>query len=185
MHLQAVAPGIVDFMTRQAGRSFNQGLYRIHTVDDIPKWTANIVDVFPDFKQRALCFSYDWLGRHFALDFGRCEQSQCLIVMFEPGTGLALEIPATFQNFHDVELVKYQNEALAVNFYREWLTAGGAAPDMTQCVGYQRPLFLGGADTAVNLELVDMEIYWSICGQLLAKTRNLPEGSRISTLDIE
>ena len=184
-YLETVAPGIVDFMGRHAGLSFNQSLYRIHPIDEMSKWTALVIDAFPKFKESAFCFSCDWLGRHFAIDFGRHEQSQCLILMLEPGTGQSLEIPATFQNFHNVELVEYQNEALASDFYRAWLMAGGAVPDMPQCIGYKKPLFLGGADDVSNLELTDMEVYWSVCGQLLAKTRNLPEGTKVGNLRIE
>jgi hypothetical protein len=184
LHLEAGSPGIVDFLSRHAGWSFNQSLYRIHAVGDMPKWTATVIDAFPDFRERVLCFSCDWLGRHFAIDFGRHEQSQCLLLMFEPGTGQALEIPATFRDFHNVELVEYQNEALAADFYRAWLAASGAVPDLTQCIGYKKPLFLSGADDVSNLELTDMDVYWSLCGQLLAKTRDLPEGTKIGDLRI-
>lgn len=184
LHLESVAPGIVDFLSRHAGLSFNQSLYRIHAVGDMRRWTAAVINAFPDFRERAFCFSCDWLGRHFSIDFGRREQSQCLILMFEPGTGQALEIPATFRDFHNVELVEYQNAALAADFYHTWLTAGGAIPDFTQCIGYNKPLFLNGADDVSNLELIDMNVYWSLLGQLLAKTRHLPEGTRISNIHI-
>ena len=47
------------------------------------------------------------------------------------------------------------------------------------------PLFLGGRDEIHNLELVDMDVYWSICGQLRLGTRKLPEGTTIQQVSYE
>ncbi|WP_434798222.1 T6SS immunity protein Tdi1 domain-containing protein [Terrisporobacter vanillatitrophus] len=33
-------------------------------------------------------------------------------------------------------------------------------------MGYKVPLFLGGEDDISNLEEIDMEVYWSVTGQL-------------------
>jgi hypothetical protein len=83
-----------------------------------------------------------------------------------------LEIPASFAAFHDVELVDYPNEALAESFFLRWLAAGGARPIQEQCIGYRIPPKLGGVDEIGNLEPIDMEVYWSITGQINAKIRN-------------
>ncbi len=147
--------------------------------------TPIVGEAFPDFKQRVLCFSYDWLGRHFALDFRRLEGDQYLVLMLEPGTGQALEIPATFRDFHERELIEFRSEALASDFYQSWLSSGRPQPNLSECVGYRKPLFLGGEDVLNNLELVDMEVYWSVCGQLLARVRRMPEGSSIRNIRIE
>ncbi|HIF6190235.1 TPA: T6SS immunity protein Tdi1 domain-containing protein [Vibrio parahaemolyticus] len=105
--------------------------------------------------------------------------------MFEPGTGEALEIPVNFAQFHEDELVNYTNEALAVEFFSEWLATGNEPPASSQCVGYKKPLFLGGADIVANLELIDLEVYWGISGQLLEKVRGLPPGTPISNITIK
>jgi hypothetical protein len=39
--------------------------------------------------------------------------------------------------------------------------------DHNKCVGYKVPLFLGGEDEISNLDELDMEVYWSIIGQLM------------------
>lgn len=184
LRLEATSHGIVDFLGRYAGESFCQGLYRIHPITEMSRWTTTVVEAFPEFGGRVFCFSYDWLGRHFAVDFGRLEGGQCQILMLEPGTGQALEIPANFRDFHDIELVQYQDEALAGDSYRAWLAAGGAVPSAAQCIGYRKPLFLGGQDVASNFEVTDLEVYWSICGQLLAKIRGLPNGTKIGNIRI-
>lgn len=178
------AIGMADFLSMHAGGSYERGLYRIHSVTDMQRWTTIATEAFPDFRQRILCFGFDWLGRMFALDFARKTNGQFLVLMLEPGTGQALEIPATFMDFHNQELVQYQNEALAVEFYKVWQASGGEFPAFEQCVGYKKPLFLNGSDTVENLEITDMEVYWSIAGQLLSKIRGLPEGTRLESIRI-
>lgn len=178
------ASGMADFLSMHAGGSYERGLYRIHSIADIQRWTAIVAEAFPVFRQRILCFGSDWLGRMFALDFARKANGQFLVLMLEPGTGQALEIPATFMDFHNQELVQYQNEALAVEFYKAWQASDGEIPAIEQCLGYKKPLFLNGTDTVENLEIVDMEVYWSIAGQLLSKIRGLPEGTRLESIRI-
>jgi hypothetical protein len=135
---------------------------------------------FPDFAGRVCPFSFDWLGRQFALDAKRSEGGEALILMMEPGTGQALEIPLSFSLFHE-QLHELREPALADSFFRRWVESRpDSVPLLPQtCVGYQVPLFLGGRDEIDNLELVDIDVYWSICGQLRLGTRKLPEGTTI------
>jgi hypothetical protein len=65
------------------------------------------------------------------------------------------------------------------DFHQRWLASGGATPGHTQCVGYRKPLFLGGADKLENLELSDLDVYWHLMGQLIAKTKGLPRGTPV------
>ncbi|QGW82235.1 T6SS immunity protein Tdi1 domain-containing protein [Variovorax paradoxus] len=141
--------------------------------------------MFPSFVGKVTCFGIDWLGRVFALDRTRLIDGAAGVVLLEPGTGAALEIPCNIASFHEVELIQYSEEALAKSFYKQWRSQGGAAPCIDQCVGYKRPLFLGGSDTTDNLELSDLEVYWEIAGQLLEKTRGLPVGTPIQQVNIE
>jgi hypothetical protein len=183
--LEQGSTGFKSFMKLYSGCSFLSGLYRVHAIADIRKWSKICVDTFPSFRGRIVCFSSDWLGRQFALDFKRVESGERLVLMMEPGTGEALEIPVGFMAFHDSELVDYKEEALADSFYQKWLEAGGASPGDDQCVGYNNPLFLGGKDEVNNLELCDMEVYWSVCAQLLAKTRGLAPGTPVRDVKID
>jgi Domain of unknown function (DUF1851) len=48
-----------------------------------------------------------------------------------------------------------------------------------QCVGYQVPLFLGGKDSLENLEITDLDVYWSLSGQLRQGTWVLPPGTAV------
>jgi hypothetical protein len=169
--IETVANGFTECMTRFGGESFNDGVFRFHLISDIGRWTGIVREAFPSYQSRLICFAYDWLGRHFAIDLLRKEGNQCLILLAEPGTGETLEIPATLENFLDIELVDHADSATACNFYQEWRVSGGARPTAGQCVGYKVPLFLGGVDDLPNLEVTDMDVYWSIHGQILNRIR--------------
>lgn len=123
-----------------------------------------IAQAFPEFAARAGPFGFDWLGRQFAVALGRMVKGQPLVLFFEPRTDEALEIPVESSGFHDEELIEYTDAALAREFFEMWSAANSDSGD--QCAGYRVPLFLGGSDAVENVELSDLEVYRSICGQL-------------------
>jgi len=106
------------------------------------------------------------------------------VLLLEPGTGEALEIPANFQSFHRRQLVENAEAAVALSFYKSWLASGGQVPAYDQCIGYKRPLYLGGVDEVTNLEVGDFDVYWTISAQLLSRTRGLPVGTKINNVSI-
>lgn len=160
------------------------GAYRLHRIADTERFTALARAAFPAFADRIECFGSDWLGRQFARDRARMERGEPLVLMLDPGAGEALEIPADFTAFHEHELIEEPDAVAAFSFYQEWLSAGGAPPRYDQCVGYKVPLFLGGADEVANLEVSDLDVYWTISAQLLAKVRGLEPGTAINRVTI-
>jgi hypothetical protein len=164
-----------------AGCSFENGLYRLHDAISGPAAASLIADAFPEFATRACPFGYDWLGRQFAIDTARQAAGQPLMLLLEPGTADALEIPLPFSAFHNEELVDYRDAALASGFFALWAEESSAALPLARddCVGYRVPLFLGGDDTVDNLEVIDLDVYWTTCGQLRRGTLRLPEGTSI------
>lgn len=170
-----------------AGRSpkiLFDGAYRLHDSSDVARYTALAAEAFPDFAKRITCFGADWLGNQFATDEARIIDEDRQILLLEIGTGEVLEIPAGLGTFHDGLLVQEPDAAVALGFFRGWLSGGGAAPRYDQCVGYKVPLYLGGADDVSNLELSDFEVYWGVSAQLLAKARVLPKGTAIGDVTI-
>jgi hypothetical protein len=125
-------------------------------------------------------FAYDWLGRQIAFDLKRAIDREPAISILEPGTGQLLETPEGFLGFLNRELVEYADAALATGFFEAWRTKGGAAPGPKQCIGYKQPLFMGGVDEVTNLELSDLSVYISTCGQFYEQVRKLPPGTRIA-----
>lgn len=175
----SATPALTEFFGEFGGGSFGGGLYRVVRPSDANIWDERVQLAFPEFAGHVTCFGFDWLGRVFSVDSRRTEEGRSGVLMLEPGTGEALEVPANLITFHSSELIEFGEAALAISFYDKWRAAGGAAPAYDQCVGYKRPLFLGGADEVENLELSDLDVYWHITGQLIRKTKGLPEGTPV------
>lgn len=155
----------VDALIGQfGGLSFGNGIYRIATADVALSLENTLAQ-----HHSIHVFGYDWLGRVFALREGAGQNS---ILLFEVGAGEVLEIPASLETLHEVELVEFGTDSLALGFFQQWRSAN---PDQklmtTQCVGYIKPLFLGGADILENLEVTDLDVYVSMCVQLKKEIR--------------
>jgi hypothetical protein len=177
-----------DFITcinELGGKTFNEGLYRVFRGDQILKASENIIRVFQEANNSIIVFGYDWLGRHYAVDNENVENGKKLILMLEPGAGEAMSIPVPILDFHNSELISCSEEALSVNFFKKWkkLNPESIAPD--KCIGYKIPLFLGGRDIIDNLELIDLEVYIDICGQLRNKISKLKNGQTIKDIIIK
>lgn len=176
------AEGYAAMSVEVAGCTFGNGLYRFHDEVSGPVALALVTEAFPELTSRAWPFAYDWLGRQFAID-----APSGTVLLVEPGTGDVLEIPATFAAFHSDVLANDLDAAVAHDFFDEWSRqAPGDLPlGRDLCVGYQVPLFLGGRDEVANLSVTELDVYWTICGQLRRGVSTLPEGARISEVTIE
>jgi len=53
----------------------------------------------------------------------------------------------------------HSEAAIAAGFYAEWLANGSQQATYERCIGYDRPLYLGGKDTVANLSATDFEVY--------------------------
>ena len=181
--LSAEFPGnssAVRFLSKYRGASFNRGLYRLHSGPLQEHWTKVVEAVFPDFEGQIYCFGCDWLGRQFAAK--RSDESA--ILMFDIDTGKALEIPASFEDFHEIELVDYGNDALAERAFDDWIATQDSRLGNSECVGFKIPLHLGGKDEPSNRDRIDMEVYWAIGAQILDKLKPLEHGQRIAALNL-
>ena len=165
--------GYESLLQRFAGRSFNGGLYRLHSAHSAALCQSLVGVAFPEFRERVRVFGMDWLGRQAALDLGRVVDGQPQVLLLEPGTFEALEVPVSFRGFHEEELVEFRNEALASEFFGAWRAASGwdRPLSLDECVGYVLPLFLGGRDDTTNLEVIDVSVYWHLVSQLRSQTR--------------
>jgi Domain of unknown function (DUF1851) len=181
----AKVPGYAEFTRAWAGTTFFRGLYRVMDKSSGRQVAQLVRDAFPELASRVHAFAYDWLGRAFGLDEGRIVNGQPLVLLVEPGTGEALEIPYSFVPFHE-ELRNLKEPALADGFFGAWAKQNESSLPLapTTCVGYKVPLFLGGKDSLDNLEVVDMDVYWSLSGQLRQGTRELPSGTSIKGVSI-
>jgi hypothetical protein len=173
-------PGSVEeLLDRFGGMSFSGGLYRLHRLEDVGEWNHTIATAWSETANRVSVFAYDWLGRQFAL-FG-----QQMVLQFSAGTLDWVEMPADPVAFHNEILVTYRQDALAYEFYQAWLQSGGARPNYSMCIGYQKPLFLGGVDWIENLEAIDMDVYWTVTAPIIAKAIQIGVGGVISRFEID
>lgn len=99
-------------------------------------------------------------------------------------TGLVVSLPLT-RKLPREELVDYAEEALAGGFHSEWMAIRTVALGFDQCAGYRVPLFLGGDDAVANLGQSDIDVYWSLMGQLRLKAQGLQPGLPISAIELE
>lgn len=182
------AAEVSEVMKALGGVSLADGLYRVFPPSAVTQWTAVAVEAFPEFAGRATVFAADWLGRLLAADTGRTTpDGESLVLMLEPGTGEALEVPVTVSGIHTSELLDEADALVAEPLYRAWRSASGDAEPLrlTECVGFRIPLFLGGTDDVSNLERTDMEVYWSLSGQMRQQTEATPDGTRIDAVGTE
>jgi hypothetical protein len=177
--------GVDELMVAFAGATFERGLYRLHTRKSSERAIAVICESFPELAGGIAPFGFDWLGRQFAVDLRRGRDG--LVLLVDPGAGEILEVPVTFADFHNHELIEEPDAALAKPFFDEWVGANPGALPLTPdvCVGYEVPLFLGGRDEIENLAPVDIWVYWSLTGQLWSQVRRLAPGTQISQVSIE
>ena len=159
-------PGRRGTLGGLAGTTLGQGLYRFHTRSSAAAAGALVEAAYPEFTGRVACFGMDWLGRQFSLDPARGTPEDPEVLLFDVGAGEALEIPTPFSSFHDEELTEYTDAALASEFFDRWLRAHPDPIAFARRVGSKVPLFLGGADDIGDLELADLDVYWTVTGQL-------------------
>lgn len=160
-----------------AGTSFGGGIYRLYDVKEVNEWTQDVVEVFPDYAGRIACFGRDWLCNQFCLDRSRTRNHESLILLFEIATGQVLKIPMSFKEFHEELLIEDADAAVAEQMFVRWRLSNPDPLTAVDCVGYKVPLFLGGTDDVENLERTLADLYWTITGQLLNKSRQLPLGT--------
>jgi hypothetical protein len=171
---------ITNFISNHGGSSFNKGIYRLHSAKKVKVWSDITASVFPAYKDVIRCFGYDWLGRQFAVVDG----NENLILMLDVDTGDVLEIPVSFDDFHNVELVDYGDDALAENAFDEWIAIKDEPLKPSECVSYETPLHLGGKDELCNRESMDMRVHWELSSQILDQIKPLNEGQRVEAIKL-
>lgn len=172
-----------ELIATYGGASYAEGLYRIHDAAAAQKWSGIIGEAYPTFRGRAFAFGQVWNGNQYAWVKGSEEQG--LVYLFQISTGESFEVSPSILRTHDEELVGFAEETLTEELWNEWRASGGSAPAASQCVGFKKPVFLGGDDTVSNLELTDIEVYWDVTVQLKRQAASLPEGTKVDRILIE
>ena len=167
-----------------AGRSFGNGLYRVHSTSAKSKWTAIIAEAFPGYAGKIKAFSSDWLGRQFAVNLVSENENTARTLMFNVSYGEVLEIPGDIIDLHEKVFVDLPDASLERSKFESWLQHGGRSPTSMECCGYKVPPIVGGSDEFNNIKLVDMEVEWQITGQLLVSLSKIPKDARIDKFSL-
>jgi hypothetical protein len=183
-------PSYTAFLAEAAWSSFSGGKLRVLLPDgplaleawnEPAGWSAS----WPRWRASVRVFAYDWLGRLLAFDTNRMSGGQPLLCLLDPNEGELYEIPDTFDVFIKETIISAPDACVEASAHREWIDAGGAVPHETQCAACKVPLFLGGSIKPTNLEVSNLDVHLSICGQLSAQTEALPAGSRVGGVQIK
>jgi len=171
---------IIYLLENIGGKSFNNGIYRVHSFASSKQWTDLVKDAFPEAKNIWI-FGYDWLGRQFGISLDQGSQ----ISFFDIATNEMFNMPCNdIFEFHNVELVEYEDDALAKIDFEKWMVKWVKCIGLKDCVGYKIPLFLGGKDEFENYELVNTEVFWSLNIQIVKQINKLPPGTSIDEIKL-
>ena len=162
------------FVIAFGGMCFGKGLFNVIERGDIGYWEDNVTRAFPEYRNKFRLFGYDWMGRCFAVDISNEDEEKILI--FDPGTLEVSDVPLSFMDFVNKAIPMNTNECLMSDNFIQWYnTEQGTELEYMQCVGYQRPLFLGGEEEPENLQLDDLDEYWQTIGETAAKMKHRAE----------
>ena len=84
------------------GKSYDKGLYTIHTFKESLEWTNLLSEYFPKFKDEIISFAHDWMGRQFCVP---TRSNEC-ILMFDPASQEDFFIEENLLFFHNAILVE-------------------------------------------------------------------------------
>ena len=159
-----------DIITQLGGKTYGKGLISFFAPEEIPLWTENIKEAFPWFQRAFRPFAYDWQGCvHTAyITAGGNE----VPVIFNVGTDEIHYAPCTLQDYLDKMIPAHVDGTLAAGFFKKWSRHSKQSLKRNECVSYRIPLDYGGKDVFDNMEISDMDVYWTV----LTAFRNAKQG---------
>jgi len=166
-------PLFQEFWTRFNGCLVGDGLFQIFTPELSSQWHDQMQQFWPEFPFRGLCFGANSLGQIFFAEPGIVENSKLPIGFFSPTDGDVSLISDSMEEFigQTISDSEEHNEVFLLLFFKEWLADGNQPPKYGECLGYVRPLFFGGKDVNENMEIIDMDVYWTVTGAIINKIR--------------
>ena len=176
-------PTFTALVERHAGETFGGGLLRLLPTIGRPNirdwngpdgWHSD----WPSVRD-SVAFASNWRGNLFLFDRARLPTGERKIAFLELATGEYEVIDYPFRWFIG-ELLPRQEGLLAAADLEHWQAIGGRVPKRDECVGLRIPLVVGGQDEVANFEVLFLNVWVSIAGQIYEQTRNLPPGTRIT-----
>lgn len=166
-----------DFINSFGGMQLLDGLFTVFKKEDIDKYNEIVADFTPRFKFEAetRVFGYNWLGVIFVHYTDTALDN--MIQMVDVGDNAVYEIPCSFEDFLNIEISEYAEEILQDLFFLRFQESQAVKPiKYGECVGYKVPLFLNGEEEPHNLEVSDMDVYWTLMTQLIQQRQQVMNG---------
>lgn len=185
--IRVACPTYSTFMRTCARTTFAEGALRFLAPDAVRRWNGpqGWGVHWRDWAGELGVVAIDWRGNLIGLDRVRQREGHPLIGIVDIGAAEYLEVPTTFEEFLESELIDSPDRAIASEMFRMWRQKGGASPAENECVGYVQPLFLGGDDSLTNMRITDLEVYVDIHGQLYEKCSSMRPGTKIGGFSID
>jgi hypothetical protein len=161
------------------GRSFNQGLLRFHDAATAQNYRQLCFEAFPQLRRmdaRADVLAFDWNGKQY-LTATLSNEPGVAVLVADLATA-TVERLATVEEFAAVLKLDTMADFFDGGLYDEWRTAVGRPGEglaFNDCVEYTIPLWAGGVDEIANLQLIDLDVSWTIGAQLLINARTAGE----------
>ncbi len=182
MLAMSTLPELSDLFNKLSGTEFEEGLLKIHTFGSSYFWTAIAFEFFKRYKGTSYCFAFDWFGRQYAVNYSG---NKTLILLLDPATAEVFEMESNIQSFLNEDTEEFKEVHLDKERFTTFYRKMGHKLKFSQCVGFKKPLFLGGKDDHSNFETGDMEVYWELNYQIYNQIKNLPGGTLIDNIKIE
>lgn len=162
------------------GASFNEGLLRFHDGASAGVTRESVMDAFSGEVAGTLdVLAFDWMGRQIVTVTGGGDDPVLYLADIGRGQVSAWMRWSQFCAAVQDASIAWALEEDALTEMRGSLEPAGSMLAFDECFGYSVPLFLGGAESADNIEVVDLEIYWAIGAQIYLQVRELPPGAPV------
>lgn len=163
------------------GKSYDNGLYTIHTFKDSLHWTDLLSIYFKKFNGEIISFGHDWMGRQYCVPV---KSKECILI-FDPATLEDFYVDEDLFFFHDNILANDKIGFLALDLFEEGLNHLKInSIQYSQCLGFKTPLFLNGKEDVTNYQISDLDVYWDVEYQLFNQVNNLPNGTQVDKIII-
>ena len=161
--LDHFSPAVQQVLKEYRGATFESGLYRVFSVDEVSVYSKYICQYYPQYDG-AEAFAVDWMGSLLITD-PKSNSGGCLLV--EAGTSNTIRIPYSPLDFITSVAFEHHEEIFGSDLFYLWLRSSGESfVPHKKCIGFIKPMFLSGEYKVENLEVSDLSVYLEICGQL-------------------
>jgi hypothetical protein len=157
---------ISAFLKQFGGMLLYNGAYGIYSLSAAVHTSYVCLDYFDSFRGYTIIIGRDWLGSLFAVDFSRIQYGRPTVLVFDINTVETRSSGMDIEQFHETLVIDDPDMCFDLTLYQAWQHDHPPLTAINQIVGYTIPLALGGSDDFSNMALTDLDVYWSLTGDI-------------------